>query len=224
LPYCNNFETVWECASAIEDQSIDWRSVIDTQCPICHLENCWREITPYRRLVIELFPFREETIAVPRFLCRNTGRTFSLLPHFLAPYHQYTVASMLFALLLAAACRPDGILSLFAAAEKLIAEDSRVTGFLLGTWLVLCVTGLRRERAELARWADLSSCQSAKSKSGFLTELNEVCLALGVRGPCGEGELPSQRGLNQVLERHARTTRRFLFGVPSQDRSGRRPS
>ena len=67
-----------------------------------------------------------------------------MLPHQLAPYHRYTVASMLFALMMAEAGEDDGLSSLFGVAEKLLSPDGRVNGFSLSCWLVLGVVGLRR--------------------------------------------------------------------------------
>lgn len=218
MPYCSRFASIWECAFAIAKDRIDYDQEIGECCPICGKKNCWRAITPYSRLVIDLFPYREERILVARFLCRSTGRTFSLLPAWLVPYHQYTAASMIFALLLAAAGEPEWISSLFAVAEKLLEPDSRVNGFLLGSWLVLCVTGFRRAHAELSRWAGLANIRSVQNRTELLVELASYCRTLMIRGPphCGVA-----RGLDEVLQKHARTTGRFLFGVPSQERSGR---
>jgi len=169
--------------------------------------------------VIELFPYREERIAVPRFLCRTTGKTFSLLPCWLAPYHQYTASSIILALLLAAAAQPDGVASLFAVAEKLLEPDSRVNGFLLGRWLELSVSGLRRAHAELSRWSELDGIEPGLDVRGLLNELRLYCLALGVRGPPAPVD-----GLGDVLVRHSRATGRFLIGSPSQERCGRAAS
>ena len=200
---------------------VDWRSVLSQGCPVCGSHDCWRALTPYWRTVIELFPYREGRILVARFLCRTTGRTFSLLPFWLAPYHKYTAASMIVALLLAAAARPDGTESLFATAEQKLEGDCRANGFLLGCWLVLCVTGLHRAHAELARWAELAGLRTGWIVNGRLDELVAYCQALGIRGPplC-EGVF----GLDEVLHRHARTTGRFLFGSPSQERCSRTAS
>lgn len=200
------------------DGLVDWRSVLSQGCPVCGSHNCWRELTPYRRAVIELFPYREERIQVARFLCRKTGRTFSLLPFWLVPYHKYTAASMLLALLLAAAARPDGIKSLFAVAEQKLDPDSRANGFLLGRWLVLCVSGLRRAHAELARWAELAGLKTGWNVNSRLDELAAYCRALGIRGPPSSEQV---QGLAEVLYRHTRTNGRFLFGVPSQERGCR---
>jgi hypothetical protein len=125
---------------------------------------------------------------------------------------------MLLTLLLAAAGEPDGISSLFAVAETLLDPDSRANGFLLGRWLELCVSGLRRAHPDLARWAEFEGLEPGRDVRGCLNELFLYCQALGIRGPPSGEELV---GLNEVLLRHARTTGRFLFGSPSQDRRSR---
>lgn len=53
----------------------------------------------YHRFAIELFPFKKEKVPIARFLCQSTHRTFSLLPHQLIPYCQYTLAAMIQTLL-----------------------------------------------------------------------------------------------------------------------------
>ena len=95
----NAFASIWEYADATSTGGIDWRREVRPSCPICGQDECWREITPYSRHVIELFPCREDDVLIARFQCRRTLATFSLLPVQLIPYHQYTVSSMLGALL-----------------------------------------------------------------------------------------------------------------------------
>ncbi len=119
---------------------------------------------------------------------------------------------MLFALLMAAAEKEYGLQSLFAVAEKRLDGECRANGFLLGLWLVLCISGLNRAHAELSRWAVLDGLIQGCDVRGRLCELSTTCMALGIRGP------PGLDGLDEVLVRHARTTKRFLFGVPSQER------
>lgn len=220
MPFlCTKFSTVWECSDAVAAGQVDWRLELGPKCPICGGQDCWREITPYERKVIELMPYGEGTVWVARFLCRTTGRTFSLLPHWLVPYHQYTAASILFALLLAAAGKHG---SLFAVAEKELDPDGRANGFLLSRWLDLCVTGLRRAHGELSRWAALGGVRQGRGVRGMLGELASYCQALGIRAPpSGEEEAWDPTEALLLLERHARATGRFLFGVPSQER-GRR--
>jgi hypothetical protein len=148
LPYCTKFSTVWEYSDAVAAGHVDWRLELGTDCPICGGQDCWREIAPYERKVIELMPYREGVIVVARFQCRTTGKTFSLLPYWLAPYHQYTVRSIMLALLLAATVDEHRPASLFDVAEKGLEGNCRANGFLLGRWLGMCLSGLHREHLD----------------------------------------------------------------------------
>lgn len=215
-PYISSFSSLWECADAVAEKRVDWLREIGPACPICSKRECFRPITPYWRTVIDLLPYKEERIQVARFQCRRTGRTFSLLPIWLVPYHQYTVASMLLALLLAAAMDEHGIKSLFAVAEKLLESECRTNGFLLHRWLGVSVSGLRRAHHDLARWAPLGHIRSGRDARGRLVEVGAYCHSLGIRGPPTLDELS---GLDELLRRHARSTGRFLFGATSQDRA-----
>jgi hypothetical protein len=77
---------------------------------LCHRPDCYQAIPPYWRYAQELFPeFKKERIPVARFLCHLKRRTFSLLPIQLAPYCQYTLSSIIGALLLGLDERSKGI-------------------------------------------------------------------------------------------------------------------
>jgi len=71
---------------------------------------------------------------------------------------------------------------------------------------------MNKAHAELSRWAALDGLIQKGGVRGRLCELAATCRALDIRGP------PGHDGLDEVLVRHARTTKRFLFGVPSQER------
>ena len=174
------------------------------------------EIGPYWRWVTELVPFNEEQVLVARFRCRSTGRTFSMLPVQLVPYHKYTVASILLVLLLAAVASDEG-LGLCATAEKRLTQNTGITGGLIHCWLLMVTTGLRRAHHLLARWARLGDILSGETDFGRLREIRAYCRALRIRGP---PRLEQMFGLDRALVRHARATNRFLFGVPSQERRG----
>jgi len=78
----------------VQAGALDVCAYVGAVCPICDSSCGYRPITPYRRGVIELFPvYRKGEVLVARAQCRRTLRTFSLLPHPLAPYHRYTGAS-----------------------------------------------------------------------------------------------------------------------------------
>jgi truncated hemoglobin YjbI len=160
--------------------------------------------------VVELFPYRTGRVWIARFLCCKTGLTFSLLPHWLVPYHHYTVASIVFALLLA----QDK--SLFAVAEVELDGESNANGWLLQRWLGHCIEGFRRSREVLKHRYDLKLVTPTKHRAAWLTEFSETCQAVGIRGP------PENTGLDDIVVYYAKATKRFLFGIPSQDRIKRR--
>jgi len=93
LPYNTHPQTIWEYAAAMRSGSVDLSWVQRGRCLLCGDRGCVGKLTPYSRRVVELFPYREEWILVARFRCNRTGRTFSLLPQELAPYHVYTVST-----------------------------------------------------------------------------------------------------------------------------------
>jgi len=211
VPYYNAFGSVWEYHRAFLAKKIDWHSVLAGGCPLCGDQGCWRDLTPYYRWVTDLLPFREERIAIARFFCRKTRTTFSLLPVQLVPYRRYTADSIVFCLLLAVA-RGEGM-SLFAIAEKLVEPESKVSGYLLRSWIDPVVKGLRRARPVLGGRV----CIQAREVGGTgrLAELSSTCRSFGIRGPpdfCGIREL------DQVIQSYARVTGHFLFGAPSQER------
>lgn len=185
-------------------------------CPICGTSCGYRPIPAYRRGVIELFPvYRKGEVLVARCQCRQTRRTFSLLPHQLAPYHRYTVDSMVVAVALASGLsqgpgRPR--------LEKTLAElpaDCDVTVWLLCCWVHTVGQGLRGAHPVLAGWHDLSAVRSGTGLADTLREVAQYLGALGVRGP------PRIEGLEALLLRYGARVGRFLIGTASQDRRPR---
>lgn len=214
LPYCNSFSTIWQYRDTILEGSIDFLRVVGPACPLCGAHGCWREIEGYSRGVIELFPkYREGEVQVARFQCRRTGKTFSLLPIQLIPYHQYTAASVVMALTLALAHN----CSLFAVTEKLLAGDSRANGYLLAAWLFVLVRGLRRAHSWLAIHHDLSSLRSSERRrpAEWLVELMAYLRALSPRGSPAHNQV-----LVPVIFAYGYETSRFLIGIPSQEHFG----
>ena len=215
LPYCNSFSSIWQYRDAVLDGGIDFLRVIGESCPICGSRGCYREITGYFRGVIELFPaYREGEVVIARFQCVATGRTFSLLPTQLIPYHRYTAASVVGALLLAMEHRR----SLFAVSEKRLDVKSRANGYLLLAWLLVLVRGLRRAHPWLQNRYALSAMRSAKGRrvAEWLAELRAYLTALL---PRASPEIGCE--LARVVAVYAHETGRFVFGVPSQERAAR---
>jgi hypothetical protein len=180
-------------------------------CPLCHRPDCYQPIPPYWRYAQELFPaFKKERIPVARFLCRLKRRTFSLLPIQLAPYCQYTLTAIVGALLLGLGERKQGQQG-FQGAVLAVDPDSLVTPWLVACWLMLVLSGLKRAHAWLQRWYDLSRIRTAQPGKAW-EEVLSYFLALDWKS--------SGPRLIEVLHRYSRTTRQFLFGIPSQQRLG----
>ena len=174
---------------------------------MCHRPDCYQPIPPYWRYAQELFPeFKKERIPVARFLCRLKRRTFSLLPIQLAPYCQYTLTAVIGALLMGLGERKQGQQG-FQGAVLALDPDSLVTPWLVACWLMLVLSGLKRAHAWLRRWYDLSSIRTVKRA---WEQVLDYFLALGWKSP---GSRPIE-----VLHQYSRTTRQFLFGIPSQQR------
>lgn len=147
-----------------------------------------------------------------RFLCHLKRRTFSLLPIQLVPYCQYTLTSIIGALLLGLDSRQQGQQG-FQGAVLGVDPDSLVSPWLVACWLGLVLSGLRRAHAWLRRWYDLSGIRTAKRLDMAWEEVLSYFLCLGWK--------PPGLRLQQTLQQYSRTTRQFLFGIPSQQRLGR---
>jgi hypothetical protein len=194
---------------------IDFLSFIGPVCPICGSVHCYRQISPYWRNAIELLPcFRKERIPVARFLCRKEHTTFSLLPVQLIPYHQYTVHAIVATLLLGLGCWRDGRRGFYGASVK-VDQDSLVTPWLVACWFVLIVRGFKRAHTVLGRICDLSKIRSAAGSTVAWTEVGSYFLAFGYGS-----QTPWRARLQELLNRYSRSTRQFLFGIPSQHRAG----
>jgi hypothetical protein len=216
LIYSNHFPSVWEYAEAIRANAVDVSAYVGAVCPICGTSCGYRPIPAYRRGVIELFPvYRKGEVLVARAQCRRTLRTFSLLPHQLAPYHRYTVDSMVITLVVAWRLS-DGQGK--PRLEKTLDElpgDCDVTPWLLSCWVQVLGQGLRGAHPVLAGWHDLSAVRSGTRLADTLSEVALYLGTLGIRGP------PRIEGIEEVLLRYGSQTGRFLIGTASQDRRTR---
>jgi hypothetical protein len=213
LPYPNRFETIWEYEKSFLAGRIDFFSFIGPACPICGDSHCYRQITPYWRYAIELFPeFRKKRIPIARFLCRRRPATFSLLPIQLIPYCQYTVSAVIGTLLGGFGCWQMGQQGFWGASTG-VDPDSLLTPWLVTCWLMMVVRGFQRAHRVLGRLYDLSGIHTAdravvwEAAAGYFPAFG---LQPGIRwGPL----------LHALLHRYSRATRQFLFGTSSQQRS-----
>ena len=213
LPLINTFATVLEYTESFCAGRLDFISSIGIRCPVCGREQCFRSITPYWRYAIDLFPeYRRESIPVARFLCRQSGKTFSLLPIQLIPYFQYTVHAVTGVLLLALTARESGRRGFHAAATG-VDQDSGVTPWLVAYWFMAVVRGFRRAHATLTQWYNLSGVHNQ--------EKSKVCEEVSVyfSGLEWKRKVLQWAMIVLAITRYSRQTRFFLFGVPSQWRS-----
>ncbi len=182
----------------------------------------FREIGPYTRTVIELFPsYRRGPVLIARFLCGSGSGSFSLLPHQLVPYHLYTAESMVWAVWFVTELAQDGAKAPWHRALDDLPCDTDVTPWLLRCWLYLLQRGFRSWHSTLRIWFDLSDVRTGNQIGSDLREVHTYLAALGIRAP------PPQVRLTPILARFGLRERRFLLGVPSQQRrrlSGSPPS
>lgn len=191
---------------------MDYSRLVAGPCPLCGRRGCLREISQYRRTVIELFPFRRDSVLVARFYCRRKRKTASALPLQLAPYHVYTVDSMVRAVLLFLT-----VLGRKGKREEVLAEfdaESPVAVCHVRGWLGVLVRDLRRSHGVLLRGYGLTGIRSGRGFQGMTSEAGAYLTALGVRGPPEGAET-----LFEVQRNYARWSGRFLVGIPSQDRA-----
>ena len=132
----------------------------------------------------------------------------------LIPYFQYTVHAILGTLLLGLGCWHRGQQGFHGASVELD-PDSLVTPWLVACWLRVVMKGLRRAHAVLRRWYDLSRIRTPQ-RSRVWEEVSGYFLSLGWKTDLYWGSL-----LREILNRYSRTTKRFLFGTPSQERTCR---
>jgi hypothetical protein len=212
LPYHNKFESIWEYKESFLNGYIDFPSFIGPHCPICGGLDCYREITPYWRYAIDLFPeFKKELIPITRFLCRQEERTFSLLPIQLIPYLQYTTRAVIGTLLLALGYWEQGQKGFWGASVG-VHSDSLITPWLVFCWLGMVLQGFRRAHPSLGRFHDLSDIRTS-DRSIAWEEVSSYFLAFGI-----ETGFPWWPTLSVILYRYSFATSKFLFGTASQFR------
>jgi len=216
LVYSSPYPSIWEYAESVQAGAVDVSAYVGVVCPICGTSCGYRPIPAYRRGVIELFPvYRKGAVLVARAQCRRTLRTFSLLPHQLAPYHRYTVDSMVSAVVLAwGLSQEQGRPRREKPLDELPA-DCDVTLWLLSCWVQVLGQGLRGAHPVLCGWHDLSAVRSGTRLADELREVAQYLGALGARGP------PRIEGIDEVLLHYGSRTGRFLIGTASQDRRRR---
>lgn len=128
-----------------------------------------------------------------------------MLPWVLAPYHQYTIESML------------GLLLVVHGSDRGVAvtvidelpQDSDVSPWLVSCWIRMALTGLHRAHGELSRFYALDDLCT----DGGLPEVAGYCTALSTRDP----PTVEISGALRISWEHAGMP---LVGTPSQHRCG----
>lgn len=139
-----------------------------------------------------------------------------MLPYQLAPYHHYTIRSMVFSMLLwhEMTKDEDSSKTSFAAASELSA-NAGVTGWLLKRWLIMLRLALRAAQFEYHTRYDFSRVRFGQTLVERLDEIFGYFAAFS-RGP------PTSDSLNDATAYFSNATGRFLLGTPSQERRGAR--
>ena len=136
-----------------------------------------------------------------------------MLPYQLVPYHQYTLQSMVFALLLWRELFSDSkSMSSGYSVSATLPSNSRVSSSLLYSWLAVLGQGLRRRHSDIGRFADLSSVRFGKGVRGEMEEIYDYLSVLCPRGP------PRKDALQDVALQYGLECGCFLIGTPSQVR------
>jgi hypothetical protein len=187
-------------------------SFLGPTCPICGKKDCYREITPYWRYAIDLFPqFKKERVPIARFLCNKQERTFSILPTQLIPYFQYTVNAVIGALLLGLGFQQMGQKG-FHGASVAVDPDSLVTPWLIACWLAVVALGFRRAHAVLRGFFNLTEIHTSP-RTRLWEEAASYFVCFGWKP-----QIRWEPMLQVLVNRYSRSTKRFLFGTPSQSR------
>ncbi|WP_413882267.1 DUF6431 domain-containing protein [Desulfobacula sp.] len=182
-----------------------------THCPVCGKKCNYNEIPPYYRYAIDTNPFKKEKVPIARFRCKIVGLTFSVLPHQLIPYCQYTVNAIIQTLLEVYNFQERGQKGYYGVCLQMD-PDCSATPFLILTWAKLLATGLKRGHHILHRLFP-----------GKLPEDNNIFsiikkIYLYIKGICSP-EPPGRFGVSQAMIHFFKNTNNHLFGLSSSDRN-----
>ena len=136
-----------------------------------------------------------------------------MLPIQLIPYFQYTVMAVLGTLLLGYRYWLMGHRGFYGASVEVDA-DSLVTPWLVVCWLAIVARGFRRSHAVLRRFYNLSDIDTRTHRQALFKEVSGYFLAVGLKQ-----KIPWAQRVLTLCRRYSRSTNRFLFGLPSQQRT-----
>lgn len=203
----NTYSDIWEYKAAFSN--INFQNYIGDKCLICGAESCFKPIRAYYRYAIELFPHKKEKVPVARFVCRNTGQTFSLLPRQLIPYCQYTVDAVVGTLLNVYQFQQSGQVGFYGASLELD-PDCSVTPYLIQTWAVLLLYGfLRSHHVFYTKFPMPHMPDPRKAVAAVYLYLQSI----------GNTDCPNRTSVIPAIRYYFHQTRKCLFGKTSCDRN-----
>jgi hypothetical protein len=135
------------------------------------------------------------------------------LPIQLIPYFQYTVTAVIGTLLLGYQYWQKGYRGFYGASVS-VEADSLVTPWLVVCWLAIVARGFRRAHAVLRRFYDLSDIHTLMDGASLWKDVSGYFLAFGLNQ-----KIPWTKRVLTLCRRYSRSTNRFLFGIPSQQRT-----
>ena len=136
-----------------------------------------------------------------------------MLPIQLIPYFQYTVMAVMGTLILGFRYWQMGKRGFHGASVEVDA-DSLVTPWLVVCWLAIVAHGFRRGHAMLRRFYDLGDVHTLTHRTVLWKEVSGYFLAFGLKP-----KIPWTPLVLTLCRRYSRATSRFLFGIPSQQRT-----
>ena len=145
-----------------------------------------------------------------RFLCNTTGRTFSLLPHQLIPYCQYTVDAVVGTLLKVYDFQQTGQAGYYGASLELD-PDCSVTPYLIQTWAVLFLSGLMRGHHAL--------CEKFSLQVSTMPEPGDTIKTIYLYlQSISDFDSPDRQSVEPAIRYYFNQTGTCLFGRTSCDR------
>ena len=146
-----------------------------------------------------------------RFLCKKTGGTFSLLPHQLIAYCQYTVDAVVGTLLKVYEFQQIGQTGYHRASIELD-SDCSVTPYLIQTWAVLLLSGFLRGHHVLHEKFPFPMSKKPDPKDIIKTIYLYLQSISGV-------DRPQRQCLKTAIRYHFNQTGKCLFGRTSCERN-----
>lgn len=205
----NTFNDIWEYKAKFSQ--INFKDWIGLCCPICQKACKYTQIKCYYRYAIDVSPYKKEQVPIARLRCETTGLTFSLLPHQLIPYCQYTVNAICRTILAVYCFQQKGQQGYHGSCLEMD-PDCSATPFLILTWARLLETGFNRGHHILHGLFPDKFPTSNETNS----IIKKVYLYIqGISDP----EFPCLNGVSRAMILFFKKTKNHLFGTSSSERN-----